>query len=141
MFWLAVRLLMLIGQIVSSQASVLPVDMATELRCADLLTLNTAWRLAQGAGRLIGRPQPGRDDKAIAAWNGLMVRALADGRVLAGGLPAEALPGEAERWHRFLDVARRLRALFFSIFAQVSRSDTVRLKTSLVSVLRGSTEK
>ncbi|MGZ6029398.1 MAG: 3'-5' exonuclease, partial [Myxococcaceae bacterium] len=31
-------------------------------------------------------------------------------RVLAGSLPAEALAGEPERWRRFLDVARRLRA-------------------------------
>ncbi len=33
-----------------------------------------------------------------------------DARVLAGGLPPEVLAGEAERWHRFVDVARRLRA-------------------------------
>jgi len=33
-----------------------------------------------------------------------------DARVLAGGLPAGALPGEAGRWRRFCEVARRLRA-------------------------------
>ena len=33
-----------------------------------------------------------------------------DARVLAGGLPAEALAGEADRWRRFLEVARRLRS-------------------------------
>jgi ATP-dependent exoDNAse (exonuclease V) beta subunit len=32
-----------------------------------------------------------------------------DARVLAGGLPPEALPGEAERWSRFVAVSRRLR--------------------------------
>ncbi len=36
-------------------------------------------------------------------------RGRLDARVLAGGLPVEALPGEAERWRRFVDVARRLR--------------------------------
>ncbi|HUM12351.1 MAG TPA: UvrD-helicase domain-containing protein [Myxococcaceae bacterium] len=33
-----------------------------------------------------------------------------DARVLAGGLPPEALPGESGRWARFVSVARRLRA-------------------------------
>ena len=37
-------------------------------------------------------------------------RGRLDARVLAAGLPPEALPGEAERWSRFVSVARRLRA-------------------------------
>jgi len=37
-------------------------------------------------------------------------RGRLDARVLAGGLPSGALPGEAERWTRFVTVARRLRA-------------------------------
>jgi ATP-dependent exoDNAse (exonuclease V) beta subunit len=37
-------------------------------------------------------------------------RGRLDARVLSGSLPPEALPGEAERWSRFLSVARRLRA-------------------------------
>ena len=36
-------------------------------------------------------------------------RGRLDARVLSGTLPPEALPGEAERWSRFLSVARRLR--------------------------------
>jgi len=52
---------------------------------------------------------------AVGLSDGTLVRlALPRGRldvrVLAGGLPPEALPGEAERWGRFLQVARRLRA-------------------------------
>ena len=37
-------------------------------------------------------------------------RGRLDARVLAGALPAEAMPGEPERWARFIAVARRLRA-------------------------------
>ena len=37
-------------------------------------------------------------------------RGRLDARVLAGALPSEALPGEGERWARFVAVARRLRA-------------------------------
>ena len=37
-------------------------------------------------------------------------RGRLDARVLSGTLPPEALPGEAERWSRFLSVARQLRA-------------------------------
>jgi ATP-dependent exoDNAse (exonuclease V) beta subunit len=37
-------------------------------------------------------------------------RGRLDARVLAGALPAEALPGEMDRWSRFVAVARRLRA-------------------------------
>jgi ATP-dependent exoDNAse (exonuclease V) beta subunit len=39
-----------------------------------------------------------------------LARGRLDARVLAGALPAEALPGEGERWGRFIAVARRLRA-------------------------------
>ena len=39
-----------------------------------------------------------------------LARGRLDARVLAGALPAEALPGEPERWGRFIAVARRLRA-------------------------------
>src|SRR5262249_25080872 len=39
-----------------------------------------------------------------------LARGRLDARVLAGALPAEALPGEPERWTRFIAVARRLRA-------------------------------
>jgi len=37
-------------------------------------------------------------------------RGRLDARVLAGALPPEALPGESERWARFVAVGRRLRA-------------------------------
>ncbi|HSL32612.1 MAG TPA: thioredoxin domain-containing protein [Candidatus Limnocylindrales bacterium] len=47
-------------------------------------------RLAGARGRLLerraGRPQPARDDKALAAWNGLAIAAFADA--------ARLLPGE-----------------------------------------------
>ncbi|HZJ54368.1 MAG TPA: UvrD-helicase domain-containing protein [Myxococcaceae bacterium] len=39
-----------------------------------------------------------------------LARGRLDARVLAGALPPEALPGEAERWARFVSLARRLRA-------------------------------
>jgi len=39
-----------------------------------------------------------------------LARGRLDARVLAGALPAEALPGEPERWGRFIAVARRLRS-------------------------------
>jgi ATP-dependent helicase/nuclease subunit A len=52
---------------------------------------------------------------AVGLSEGTLVRlALSrgrlDARVLAGALPPEALPGEAERWARFVSLARRLRA-------------------------------
>ena len=39
-----------------------------------------------------------------------LARGRLDARVLAGALPPEALPGEPERWARFIAVARSLRA-------------------------------
>ncbi len=58
-----------------------------------------AGRLAVARATLLAvrdqRPQPARDDKALAAWNGLMLAAFADaGRVLAGRTdPSQAALG------------------------------------------------
>ena len=58
-------------------------------------------RLADARARLLerrsGRPQPARDDKAIAAWNGLAIAAFADAAWL--------LPGEAGDRYRDAAVA------------------------------------
>jgi uncharacterized protein YyaL (SSP411 family) len=62
-------------------------------------------RLAEIRTRLLlrrrQRPQPARDDKALAAWNGLAIGALADGARL---LAAAGFDGLAER---YLTAARR----------------------------------
>ena len=55
-------------------------------------------RLARARGTLLAvrdaRPQPGRDDKAIVAWNGLAIAALAD----AAAALAASHPDEAGRY-------------------------------------------
>ncbi len=58
-------------------------------------TEEVADALARARDRLVarrrGRPQPARDDKALAAWNGLAIGAFADAaRVLADAEPAVA---------------------------------------------------
>jgi uncharacterized protein YyaL (SSP411 family) len=53
------------------QRVTLPGDEATEARLA-----NARARLLERRGK---RPQPARDDKALAAWNGLAIAALAEG--------------------------------------------------------------
>ena len=73
--------------------------------------------LAVDRGRLLderrGRPQPARDDKALAAWNGLAIGALADGgRVLEAVDPAAA--------GRFREAAARAAD---TILAGLRRSD------------------
>ena len=61
-------------------------------------------RLAQARARLLAararRPQPARDDKAIAAWNGLLLAALADAAVVL------ATQGDGERAARYLAAAK-----------------------------------
>ncbi len=60
-------------------------DLAVSL---DLAPEVVSDRLAAARARLLERrqerPQPGRDDKALAAWNGLAIAAFADGTVLLG---------------------------------------------------------
>jgi hypothetical protein len=59
-----------------------------------------AARLADARALLLARrgerPQPARDDKALAAWNGLAIAALADGAVLLG----ESDPLAADRYRK-----------------------------------------
>ncbi|HSO28868.1 MAG TPA: thioredoxin domain-containing protein [Candidatus Sulfomarinibacteraceae bacterium] len=58
--------------------------------------------LASARGRLLEarsrRSQPARDDKAIAAWNGLAIAALADAARIIGLATDGARPGDATRY-------------------------------------------
>jgi hypothetical protein len=58
--------------------------------------------------RRTGRPQPARDDKALAAWNGLAIAALAESATALGAsVPPDQEGGDAARAKTFLDAARR----------------------------------
>jgi uncharacterized protein YyaL (SSP411 family) len=78
------------------------------------------------------RPQPGRDDKAIASWNGLALAALAEGgrRLRRGDLVGEAealgefllgpLSDDRGRLHRSLRAGRSSGAGFLDDYANVA---------------------
>jgi uncharacterized protein YyaL (SSP411 family) len=74
-------------------------------------------RLASARDRLLERrrtrPQPKRDDKAIAAWNGLAIGALADGARLLG-LASETRPAFADAAVRYRAAAERAAAAILS---------------------------
>ena len=67
---------------------------ATRAEVADLLE--------RARGALLAardrRPQPARDDKALAGWNGLMIAALADAATLLARVPDSDLAAAAERY-------------------------------------------
>ena len=67
-----------------------------------LAPLRVAERLAKARRRLLGRrasrPQPARDDKVLAAWNGLAIGALADAARALGAAGSAALGRQADRY-------------------------------------------
>ena len=60
----------------------------------EIAPAEVAARLADARTRLLARrgvrPQPARDDKALAAWNGLAIAAFADAAVALAGIDPEA---------------------------------------------------
>jgi superfamily I DNA/RNA helicase len=75
---------------------------------AALLGFLTDPRNALHVAACLRGPAVGLSDATLVRL--ALARGRLDARVLAGALPAEALSGEAERWGRFIAVARRLRA-------------------------------
>ncbi len=51
------------------------------------------------------RPQPARDDKALAGWNGLMIAAFADAAALLDGRGGDALAAAAARYRTLAERA------------------------------------
>jgi uncharacterized protein YyaL (SSP411 family) len=74
-----------------------PEEVATRLARARALLLDARSR----------RPQPARDDKAIASWNGLMLAAFADAAVVLGSLPGTAAGARGDRGERYRAAAIR----------------------------------
>ncbi len=73
-----------------------------------LAVAEVSGRLAAARAALLGvrdsRPQPTRDDKALAGWNGLMLAAFADAAAILVRMPDASLAGAG---HRYLDIAER----------------------------------
>ncbi len=57
------------------------------------------------------RPQPARDDKALAGWNGLMIAAFADAAALLGREPAGRRPAAGRDAEPIVAAAARYRAI------------------------------